>query len=303
MKDHKYDVIIIGGSYAGLSAALSLGRAMRHVLIMDTGTPSNWQTPYAHNMLLHDGQTPAEITAAAKAQVLAYPTVSFVEERATGASRLGTDFVIDTEQGKTYTSRKLILATGLTDIMPDMEGYKECWGISLLHCPYCHGYEARNKRTGILGNSDMGYDFACMLRNWTKELTLYTNGESTLTAEQMEKLKHHHVAVIETPISSIDQKNGHVKHLVFEDGWQVPLTVLYTRPDHQHQSDIAERLGCIFTAHNLIETDAFQRTNVHGVYAAGDNSSVGRSIAVAIAHGSVAGMMVNKEMMEEAFIY
>jgi thioredoxin reductase len=303
MKDNKQEVIIIGGSYAGLSAAMSLGRALRKVLVIDSGTPCNRQAPYAHNFITHDGETPAQITAAAKAQVLQYPTVSFIDARATDASRLGADFEVQTEDGRTFSSKKLVLATGLTDLMPGIEGFRECWGISVLHCPYCHGYEVRHKRTGILGNSDMGYDYACMLSNWTKDLTLFTNGDCTLTAIQVEKLRHHNIHIVETEVSAIRHKHGNINHLVFSDGTETPLAVLYARPPHIQQSGIAERLGCRFSEHGLIEVDAFHRTTVHGIYAAGDNSSVGRSVAVATAHGSVAGMMLNKEMMEEAFLY
>src|SRR4051812_6593031 len=173
-ENNNVDVVIIGGSYAGLAAAMSMGRALRNVLIIDSGEPCNRQTPHSHNFLTQDGKTPKEIATLARQQVEMYNTVRFFNGLATNGAKIENGFEIQVTPGETFRAKKLIFATGIKDMMPDMEGYAECWGISVLHCPYCHGYEVRNERTGILGNGEYGFEFSKVISNWTKDLTLFT---------------------------------------------------------------------------------------------------------------------------------
>ena len=189
---NRFDVIIVGGSYSGLAAAMALGRALRKVLIIDNGKPCNKQTPHSHNFITQDGKTPKEISALAKEQVLKYKTVEFYNGIATKGIKTANGFEITAQNGDVFTAKKLLFATGIKDIMPNIDGFSECWGISILHCPYCHGYEVRNEKTAIFGNGDYGFEFSKLIHNWTKELALYTNGKSTLTEEQTQKLKSHH---------------------------------------------------------------------------------------------------------------
>jgi thioredoxin reductase len=177
--NNNFEIIIIGGSYSGLSAAMSLGRALRNVLIIDSERPRNKQTPYSHNFLTQDGKTPMQIATLAKEQVSQYKTVKFYSGLAVRGAKTEKGFEIRTQAGDLFYSKKLILATGLKDIIPDIKGFAECWGISVIHCPYCHGYEVKNEKTGILGNGDYGFEFSRLVNNWTKDLTLYTNGKST----------------------------------------------------------------------------------------------------------------------------
>lgn len=164
MNDRKqFDVIIIGGSYAGLAAAMALGRALKNVLIIDAGKPCNRQTPYSHNFLTQDGKTPREISTIAKQQVLAYNTITFFDGFATKGVKINNGFEIQTEIGEKFTAAKLVLATGIKDIIPEINGFSQCWGISVLHCPYCHGYEVKNETTGILGNGDYGFEFSKLI--------------------------------------------------------------------------------------------------------------------------------------------
>ena len=195
--EESFEVIIVGGSYAGLSAAMALGRSLRRVLIIDGGNPCNAQTPHSHNMITLDGVPPAEITAKAKAQVLNYETVEWKEGIAVTGRTEGEGFTVGLASGETFHARKLLFAAGLKDLMPAIEGFAECWGISVLHCPYCHGYEVANKPIGVLGNGDGGFELARLISNWSKNLTLYTNGLSTLGAEQTEKLRHHNIEIVE----------------------------------------------------------------------------------------------------------
>ena len=187
--DNNLEVIIIGGSYSGLSAALSLGRALRNVLIIDSGTPCNRQTPHSHNFLTQDGRSPKQIAILAKEQVSQYKTIKFYSGLAVSGAKRANRFEIKTQTDDLFYSGKLIIATGRKDIMPDIKGFAECWGISVIHCPYCHGYEVKNEKTGIVGNGDYGFEFSRLVSNWTKDLTLYTNGKSMLTKEQTEKLR------------------------------------------------------------------------------------------------------------------
>jgi thioredoxin reductase len=191
-----FDVIIIGGSYAGLSAAMALGRALRYVLVIDAGKPCNRQTPHAHNLITHDGETPASISVKAREQVSQYPNVKFYNGEAIDAHKEGELFVIKTSNGEIHAARKLLFGTGIIDMMPDIPGVEACWGISVLHCPYCHGYEVRNQPTAIFASGEVGFEFARIINNWTKELTLLTNGPSQLSGEQIAVLAKRNISVL-----------------------------------------------------------------------------------------------------------
>ena len=297
----KFDVIIIGGSYAGFSAAMSLGRSLRNVLIIDSGKPCNKQTPYSHNFITHDGATPFKIAAVAKEEVLKYPTITFLNGEVINAAKLKSGFEIETEKRTLFTARKLIFATGLMDIMPEIKGFAECWGISILHCPYCHGYEVRNQKTGIILNGAMAYEFTKVISNWTKDLTIFTNGKSTLTKEQSDSLQKHNILIVESEIYSFEHNEGIIKNIIFKDGSKSAITTLYAKPDQKQHCGFPEELGCEISDQGLIKVDNFQKTTVSGVYAAGDNCTFGRALTVAIGSGSLAGAFANKELIDEDF--
>lgn len=301
-KEKETDVIIIGGSYAGLSAAMALARAHRRVTIIDAGKPCNRQTPHAHNLLTHDGDKPADIAALAKEQVMKYKTVSYFGDKVIAVKKTSVGFSAETEIGSVFNARKIIIATGIKDKFPPINGFAECWGISVLHCPYCHGYEVSNTPIGIIANGDIAWHFAPLISQWTDKLSLFTNGKSELNAEQTKKLKEHNIAIHEKAITDIVHKNGYLERLVFEDGSTQALTALFARPGIAMHTTIHEQLGCELNDMGLIKTDPFQKTNVHGVYAAGDCASPMRSLSVAIAAGNVAGAVVNKELIDEAFM-
>jgi thioredoxin reductase len=302
MKENRnFDVIIVGGSYSGLAAGMALGRALRKVLIIDSGKPCNRQTPHSHNFITQDGKTPKEIATLAKQQVERYDTITFVNGLATGGKKAGSGFEIQTASGETFGARKLIFATGISDIMPSMAGYAECWGISVLHCPYCHGYEVKNERTGILGNGEYGFEFSGLISNWTKDLTLFTNGPSMLTAEQTTKVKSHHIKIVESEIEKLEQVNGRLEKVIFKDGTVTNLKVLYARPAFKQHCTIPETLGCELTEEGYIKIDAFQKTTIPGIFACGDNTTRMRSVANAVAMGTAAGAMVNREIIFDEF--
>src|SRR6185312_9004706 len=205
---------------------MALGRALRKVLIIDSGKPCNRQTPHSHNFLTQDGKTPNEIATLGKQQVQMYSTVSFFNGVATNGIRTEKGFRIEVGSGEKFTGKKLVFASGIKDVMQDIDGYAECWGISVIHCPYCHGYEVRNEKTGILGNGEYGYEFSSLISNWTGDLTLFTNGKSTLSSKQTFKLKKHLITIEESEIEKLEHEDGYLQRIVFKNGMTTPVKAL-----------------------------------------------------------------------------
>lgn len=295
-----FDVIVFGGSYAGLSASMALGRSLRTVLIIDSGSPCNAPTPHSHNFITHDGNIPSKISEEAKNQVLSYPTVNFVNGLGIEVRRENSRFRIITESGESFNAKKILFATGLKDIMPPIPGFSECWGISVLHCPYCHGYEVKNEKTGIIANGDIAFELTRMINHWTKDLTLFTDGPATLSLENRKKIESHGITVEESEIESIEHHNGYLSAINLRNRSNIPLKAIYARPVFVQHCPIPETLGCERTEQNLLKVDMFQRTTVKGIYAAGDNCSF-RAVSVAVATGAMAGAAINKELIEESF--
>lgn len=296
-----FDVIIVGGSYAGLSAAMALGRSLRKVLIIDSGLPCNRQTPHSHNFITNDGEKPAAIAAKAREQVLNYPTVKFVNTRAVSGKRTETGFEIVTEGSQKFNARKLVFATGISDTMPPIKGFAECWGISVVHCPYCHGYELRDRKTVILANGARAFHLASLVSNLTREVIILTQGVPEFSPEELAKLEAHHIPIIETEVSEIQNQNGHVEGIIFSSGRKLAVEAIYAAVPFTQHSDIPTSLGCDLAENGYIKIDNFQKTTVPGVYACGDNSAMMRSVANAVYTGNLAGAMVNKELVDDEF--
>jgi thioredoxin reductase len=299
--DNNYDVIIIGGSYAGLQAAMTLGRALRKVLVIDSAEPCNRQTPHSHNFLTRDGETPAAIAAKAREQLRRYTTVSFFEDKAVYGMPYNRGFEIGTLSGRFFTAGKLLFASGIKDSMPEITGFAKCWGISVLHCPYCHGYEVRNQPTGILANGEAGFDFVKLISNWAGNITLFTNGKSSLSDDQVMKLKTKQINIVEAELKEIIHQHGQISNISFTDGSTIEISVLYARLSFYQHCHIPQQLGCLFTENGLIKADEFGRTTIPGIYAAGDCVTPIRSVASAVATGSAAAAFVNKEIAEACF--
>lgn len=299
--DKNFDAIIIGGSYAGLSAAMALGRSLRQVLIIDSGLPCNRQTPHSHNFITHDGEKPSVITQKAKEQVLSYPTVRFQQGLAINGKKNNDGFEISTVDGEAFNAKKIIFATGIEDVMPDIQGFSACWGISVIHCPYCHGYEFSGKKTAIMANGERALHLASLVNNLSTDLTILTSGKANFEAEQAAKLEKHGIAVIEEEIVKIQHKNGWLEKVVFGDNSTRAFDALYAAIPFKQHSAIPVELGCDLTEQGHIVVDNFQKTSVKGVFACGDNASMMRSVSNAVAAGNLAGAMVNKELVEESF--
>lgn len=302
MKDNnQFDIIIIGGSYSGLSAGMALGRALKKVLIIDSGKPCNAQTPFSHNFLTQDGKTPQEIAQIGRSQLEKYDSVRFFNGLASRGLRTEQGFEIVVESGETFKAAKLIFATGIKDLMPAIDGFADCWGISAIHCPYCHGYEVRNQKTGILGNGLTGFELSALISNWTSDLILFTNGQSTLSKEQMELLDRKEIMVVEKEIERLEHQNGNIEQLIFKDQTHAVIKAIYSRNPFEQHCRIPATLGCELTEEGYLMTDQFQQTSVAGVFACGDNTTRLRSVANAIAMGTIAGATASNQMIFEQF--
>ncbi|WP_264525744.1 NAD(P)/FAD-dependent oxidoreductase [Flavobacterium sp. N502536] len=297
-----YEVIIIGGSYSGLSAAMSLGRSLRQVLVIDSGLPCNRQTPHSHNFITHDGEKPAVISAKAKVQVDFYDTVQFYNGLAISAIQTENGFEIKTESGKVFTSEKVLFATGIRDLLPKIDGFADCWGISILHCPYCHGYEVKKEKTAIIANGDMGFEYAKLISNWTTDLRILTNGKSIFTLEQSRILQEHKIQIIEDEIVAVEQENGYIQHIGFKNQSKIEVKAVYFKLPFEQHCPLPKSLGCELTEQGLLKVDAFQKTTVPGVFASGDCHIQARSVAMAVSSGSFAGASINKELIDESFV-
>ncbi|MBS7255294.1 NAD(P)/FAD-dependent oxidoreductase [Flavobacterium branchiicola] len=301
MNKSNFEVIIIGGSYSGLSAAMSLGRSLRQVLVIDSGLPCNRQTPYSHNFITQDGEKPAAISAKAKLQVDLYETVQFYNGLAVEAVKVKNGFEVKTESGAVFASRKILFATGVKDLFPEIQGFADCWGISVLHCPYCHGYEVKNEKTAIIANGEMGFEYAKLISNWTKDLRLCTNGKSELTLEQTETLKSHGVLILEEEIDSFEHSDGYISNIVFRNREKIEVKAAYAKPPLEQHCELPAILGCELNEHGLLKVDFMQKTSISGIYASGDCSTQMRSVALAVSSGSFAGAVINKELIDEDF--
>ncbi|WP_299535525.1 NAD(P)/FAD-dependent oxidoreductase [Ulvibacterium sp.] len=293
-----YDVIIIGGSYSGLAAAMTMGRSIRKTLVIDSGKPCNAQTPHSHNFITQDGAAPSHISTLAKEQVLEYPTVSFKNDEVTNVEGSDGNFEVSTLSQNRYKTEKLIFATGVKDLMPAIEGFADCWGITAIHCPYCHGYEVKSKNTGIFVNDESAADFAKLILNWTGDLTIYSNGTAVFDKEEVSKLG---VYVVEEEISLIQHKNGYMTQLDFKDGTSADIDALYHRTKYEQHCKIPEQLGCELTETGHIQVNDFQQTNVPGIYAVGDATTPFRAVSIANASGAKAAFILNHELITQQY--
>ena len=302
MVDSKiFDVIIIGGSYAGLSAAMSLGRSLRNVLIIDGGKPCNRQTPHSHNFITQDGVEPSRINELAKDQVLNYDTVEFIEDFALRAKKTESGFNITTLSGKVFNAHKLIFSSGIKDIMPDIPGFSDCWGISIIHCPYCHGFENKGKKTAIYASIPRALHLAPLIKNLTGNLTLIIKNMTDLKEDEIQILKNNQVKFIAADITSIEHDLGNLKSIGFSNGEKHSFEALYASLPFEQHSQIPQELGCTFTDDGYIDVTPFQETSIKGVYACGDNSNMFRSVANAVNTGNFSGAKVNADLANGQF--
>jgi thioredoxin reductase len=294
-----YDVIVIGGSFAGLSAALQLARARRRVLVLDSGEPRNRFAQSSHGLFGHDGQSPSTLLAEARSQLLSYGTVSFTEGLATHAARTGEDFAVTVASGTVHTASRLILATGVRDDLAPIPGLQERWGVSVLHCFYCHGYEVAGRRLAVLATSDRALQTAILLPDWSEHVTLFTNDALSLSPEQLAELGARGVSVEARPVVALIGDLPGLSGLRLDDGRIIPVDAIFTNPRTRMASSLAEQLGCEFDegpSGAFIRTGADKQTTVSGVYAAGDAARSGHNASWAAADGVTAGIFAHQSL-------
>ena len=290
-----YDAIIVGGSFAGLSAALQLGRARRRTLIIDEGLRRNRFAAHSHGFLGQDGRPPQEIVADACQQLRRYETVEWLDGRAEKAEKAGSGFSVKTGNGRRISARRLVLAAGVIDALPDIPGLEERWGRSVFHCPYCHGYELNQGNVGVIAVSDISMHHAMMLPDWGPT-TFMLNGAFTPDEEQRAQLARRGVRIEEAQIEKITGEAD----IHFTDGRTASFAGLFVLPRSRMASGFAEQLGCEFEESPLlrfIRTGQTKETTVSGVFACGDATRPAGSVAIAVADGNIAGSAVHQSLI------
>jgi len=295
----KHDVVIVGGSFAGLSAALQLARARRRILVVDSGQPRNRFAQLLHGFFGQDGKPPSTILATARAQLLSYPTVRFAEALAKHAGRTDHQFTVELDGGEIHTASRLILATGITDDLSSLPGLQARWGTSVLHCFYCHGYEVAGRRLGVLATSERSLQTAMLLPDWSEHVTLFTNGAIQLTGEQLAALAARRVVVETEAVDALLGTPPALSALRLRNGRAIAMDAVFTTPRIRMTSPLAEQLGCKFDdgpSGPFIRTETDKQTSVHGVYAAGDAARPGHNASWVAADGVTAGISAHQSL-------
>lgn len=290
-----FDTIVIGGSYAGLSAALQLARARRKVAIIDAGQRRNRFASHSHGFLTQDGVDPATIAAAARAQILAYPTVTWFQGEATSATGAIDDFHVTVNDEDSIAGRRLILAPGIRDELPPIEGLAERWGQSVFHCPYCHGYEVDGP-IGVLYVAPGSIHHAQMLPDWGPT-TYFLNGNPPPTDEELADLAHRGTRIEPAPIRRLVGPRADIELI---DGRIVPVAGLFTATKTSPSSPLAEQLGCELAPSptgSYIANDEMKQTTVPGIFACGDAARPFGSVALAVGDGAMTGAATHRSLL------
>lgn len=304
MKENKevYDCVIVGGGSAGLSAALMLGRARRKVMVCAKGNPRNAPAHKAHSFFTRDGTNPLELLRIGREQLKPYQTVKFKSIGVKEIKKFGERFVVIFDNGTEIQSRKILLAFGVKDEFPNIENFAEFWGKTIFHCPFCHGFEVRDKPLAVVGNGEVGVAMTALLKSWSPDLVLCTNGTADISGEQRKILAKHSVPVRVEKIIRLEGVNGQLESIVFATGDTLTRGGMLIRPVQHLRSDLARQLECQLSESGHIKIFDFNQTSVEGIYAAGDVTSPMQSIAVAVAQGAIAaGAGINHALSQEDF--
>ncbi len=299
-----YDVVVIGGGAAGLSAALVLTRARRRVAVVDAGQPRNAPAARMHGFLGSDGLPPGELLAAGRDEVARYGghlisgTVVSVTPSASAAIASRGHFDVALDDGRSLRTRRVLVTTGLRDDLPDIPGVRERWGRDLLHCPYCHGYEVRDQPVGVLGGTPEAIAHANLVRQWSDDVVLFADG-TVLTADQREQLTARAVGVVDAPVVRLVIEDDHLTGVELDSGQTVPRTAVFVRPSFVPNDRLLAALGCASHDNGWIVTDATGRTSVRGVWAAGNAVNPRAQVVTAAGEGSSAAIDINNDLVDE----
>jgi thioredoxin reductase len=295
----RYDCIIVGGGTAGLSAALMLGRCRRRVLVCDAGEPRNARSHGLHGYLTRDGTAPLEFLRLARTEVAEFPTVEFLTGEVIDARRTSDGFTVMLSDRTELAGRKLLLATGVVDDLPDIDGLGPLYGTSVHHCPYCDGWEWRDEPIAIYGRGEEASGLALGLTVWSDDLVLCTDGPSGLTSKEREQLDRYGIEVREDEVVRLEGQRGWLSRIIFASSEPLPRRALFLASGQHQRSDLALRLGCSFNEKGAVDTGFCEATNVPGLYVAGDASKEAQFVVVAAAEGSEAGMSINKSLLKD----
>ncbi|MEK3823209.1 NAD(P)/FAD-dependent oxidoreductase [Paenibacillus xylanexedens] len=296
-----FDVVIVGGGPAGLNASLVLGRARKQVLVIDDQKPRNWVTRETHGFLTRDGVSPQEFRRIAKEEIAAYPSVQFASDTVTEITGNDGDFVVQTVEGKQYDAKKVLFAVGKRDLPLEITGLSEVYGKSAFVCPYCDGWELRNRELVIITSANHALHMAKLISGWTSQFTLCIQDTNLLEAEQKQELSRHGVQVYEAPIQSIRSEDGMVSAVELSDGTWIPCTGIFFQPKLQTGSDLPRIIGCEMTETGTIVVDSQGRTSVSGVFSAGDAASELYQAITAASLGALTAVSINNELNLETW--
>ena len=295
MQNARYDVVVVGGGAAGLSAALVLGRARRRVAVVDGGAPRNAAAAHMHGYLSRDGMSPAELLAVGRDEAAAYG----VELIPGHVVSIGPGFSITLADGQVLDTRRVLIATGATDEVPPIPGLRERWGKDFLHCPYCHGWEVRDQPLGVIGAGIGSVEHALLVRQWSDDLIFFTHSYD-LTEAEREQLEARGIRIVDGEVRGLVVEGDRLRGVVLGDGRTVERTALFVRPEIRPRLDgLLEHVGCETDDLGFVRVDKLGRTSVPGVWAAGNATNARAQVITAAGEGSAAAISINADLVEE----
>jgi thioredoxin reductase len=293
-------VIIVGAGPAGLSAALMLGRCRRSVLVFDNHRPRNGPSKALHGYLTRDGTPPSEFLAMARLELNRYETVELRDgDVSTAECRSDGGYGVTLSTGESFFARKLLLATGVVDNLPDIPGFRDLYGRSVFHCPYCDGYELRDQPLAIYGNAARGSGLALEMTAWSRDLVLCTDGPAGLDEKERDKLQRNGIMVQEQRVDRLEGADGILSAVIFDDGTRLPRRALFFTTGQFQRSDLLERLGCEFNEKGTVRTGKYETTHLPGLFVCGDASRAVQWVIVAASEGAEAAFAINTDLVKE----
>lgn len=297
------DCAVIGGGPAGLNASLALGRSRKKTVLFDDNKPRNAVTSESHGFITRDGIDPQELKRIAQEELSKYPDVKIEKQRMSGIIKEGGVFQLTAESGEVYQAKKVILATGFKETLPAVKGIEDFYGTSLFGCPFCDGWEMRDRPLAIISDSQGAFHMAKVASNWTQDLLVCTNGQPTLSEDEKRILESKGIKVKEEKIRSLIGANGKLEKIEFEDGKTISREGGFVASEWEQAVPFGAQLGCQLNERGGVETDALQRTNVDGLFACGDTRIGGPSqLIIAAGEGSLAAISVVASLTEEKFM-